>query len=234
MPVITDISIRRWYPAGGDNGPTDGEFIGRNLGRQWRNIKSIARGESLDKEFEPTAFVTASSVSAGSGAGTITVTGEGDLSAIFTTRRKLRLAPQAGDDSIYAAVQSVSYSGGTDTNTVTLNELTDTIGTNVVYDIDLGVVDPDVSCLPGVHEYGEVTISGAASSATASFSGPMLRSGDAFYFVKTQIVSSTGSTPSDIVERVVKDVGAFDIFLKAAPGGGNSTVVAWQAFRGMP
>lgn len=235
MPQITDTDIRRWYVDAADNGPTDGEFIGRNLGRQWRNIKSIARIESLDKEFEKRAWVTATSSTSGGGNGTITITGQGNLSSTLSARRKLRLSPQSGGDAIYAAVQSVSYNGGSDTNTVTLIELTDTIGTNVAYDIDLGVVHPGSSCLPGVHEYGEVTISGASTSGTASFTGAMRRgNSNAFYFVKTQIVSSDAGAPSDIVTRIVKGQVSFDIHLKSAPGVGNNTVVAWQAFREMP
>lgn len=234
MPVMTDISIRRWSTTAADNSPSDGEFIGRNFARQWRNIKSIERGESLDKEFEKTAYVSASSASAGSGAGTITVAGEGNLSTTFTTLRKLRLTPTAGGDAIYVAVDSVTYNGGTDINTVVLIELTDTIGTNVEYAIDLGVVNPDASCLPAVHESGQITISEASTSGTATFAAAGLRTDDLCYFAKTTVVSADGGASSDVVTRVVKAAGSMEIHIKAAPGAGNSTVIDWQVFRGMP
>lgn len=234
MPVMTDISIRRWSTTASENSPTDGEFIGRNLARQWRNIKSIARGESLDKEFEKSGYITATSSSGGSGAGTITIVGEGNLTTTFTTGRKLRLTPTAGGDAIYVAVDASSYSGGSDTTMVTVIELTDTLGTNVEYDIDLGVVNPDASCLPAVYESGQVTITDPATSATATFSDAGLRRSDLMYFAKTQVVSCSGAAPADIVTRVVKSAGSMEIHIKAAPGGGNNTVIDWQVFRSMP
>ena len=54
------------------------------------------------------------------------------------------------------------------------------------------------------------------------------------YFAKTQVVSASGGSPSDVVTRIVKSAGSMDIHIKAAPGGADTTVINWSVFKGMP
>lgn len=229
--AVRDTDIRDWSTTAASNKPTDGTYIGRDLSKQWRNIKSVARVESLDKEFEKTGYVTTTSVHFAAGIGVFTVVGEGDLTGTFSTMRKLRLTEEGGDP-IYVGVDSCSYNGGTDTNTLVVLELTAELGSGP-YLIDVGTPNPGASCLPMYHESGSLTIADAATSGTVTFS-TFATGADLFYFAKATVVSATGVSPSDFVTRIVKSAGSMDIHIKAAPGVGNSTVIAWGVFRGMP
>jgi hypothetical protein len=230
--AIPDTDIITWSTVESENKPTDATFIGRNLARQWRNIKSIEREESLDKEFEKTGYLTAAAGSIGSGAAVITIVGEGDLTDIITVRRKMRLTPVAGGDATYVSVGAITYNGGTDTNSIALIELTDTVGSEE-YEVDLGVVNPEQSCFPQAYDEGQVVITDPATSAVATFANGV-RGLDLSYFVKTIVVSSTGASPSDVVTRIEKDVDEMTIHIKAAPGGGFATTINWAIFRMLP
>lgn len=229
--AVRDTDIRDWSTTAASNKPTDGTYIGRDLAKQWRNIKSVVRVESLDKEFEKTGYVTTTSVHFAAGVGVFSVVGVGDQTATFTAMRKLRLTEEGGDP-IYVGVVSCSYNGGTDTNTLVVNELTAELGAGP-YLIDVGVPNPDASCLPMFHESGSLTIADAAESGTVTFTN-FATGADLFYFAKATVISASGAPPSDIVTRVVKSAGSMNIHIKAAPGAGNSTVIGWGVFRGMP
>ena len=227
---IRDLTIDQWSETVTENLPTDGTFIGRDLAKHIRNFKSIVRSESLDKEFEVQSYSTATAVSLGGGLGLITIVGEGNLTGVFTPMRKIRLS--AGGVPIYVSVDSSIYDGGSDTTTVGVVELTSAVA-EVDYAVALGTPIPGASCLPAYFESGQVTISDAATSATGTFVSNEA-SDDTLYFVKTQVVSATGASPSDVVTEITKGALGVTITIKAAPGVGNSTVINWAIFRGMP
>lgn len=223
---IRDLTINQWSETVTENLPTDGTFIGRDLAKHIRNFKSIVRSESLDKEFETQSYSTATAVSLGGGLGLITIVGEGDLTGIFTPMRKIRLS--ASGVPIYVSVDAAVYDGGSDTTTVGVVELTSAVA-EVEYAVALGTPIPGASCLPQVYDSGQITITGASTSGTAIFSVSGM-----MYFAKTQVVSASGGSPSDVVTRIVKSAGSMDIHIKAAPGGVDTTVINWSVFKGMP
>lgn len=229
---IRDLTIDQWSETVTENLPTDGTFIGRDLAKHIRNFKSIVRSESLDKEFETQSYSTATAVSLGAGLGLITIVGEGDLTGLLTPMRKIRLT--VSGVPIYVSVDAAVYDGGSDTTTVGVVELSSAVA-EVDYEVALGPPIPGASCLPGYYESGQVTITGAATTATVTFAAAGQRDDDLVYFVKTQIVSATGAAPSDIVTAITKSATGFDITIKAAPTGILATVINWSAFfGGMP
>jgi len=228
--AITDTETRYWDIIAASNLPTGGSFINRDLPRQWRNIKSNVRIESLDKEFEKRKEQPVTVVHSGGGVASMAfAVSLGNLTSIFTVKRKLRFTPVAGGTPTYCAVTSSVFTTST---AVVLAEMSGALATGGAYVIDVGIDDPTFPSLPGFTQSGSITIADAASSGVASF-GRGEPWNDLDYFARATVLSVVGVPTGGqaLVTGITKGLTSMVIVLGAAPGVGNSTVLGWTIMR---
>jgi hypothetical protein len=231
MAEITDIGIENWSTTAASNLPTDGERVGRNLPRQWRNMKSITRGLSLEKEWIRVGKTPLS-------VNTPALTPEfcsfsfrgsdGNLTSYFQVGRKVRMRPLSTTlDTVYAVVWSSSYAGVT---TVYIGILSGVLVAGAEnYWVDVGADGAGVSGYPLFVEQGAVTISDANTTGTITFT---YKQPDVDYFLKTTVSSTTSAVAgAATVIGTAKTVTGATITLHDAPTLGFSTVVGWALLR---
>lgn len=223
---IRDTDITDWSTVSAENAPTDGTYIGGDLAGQFRNIKSVARSESLEKEFIKTGYITAGAT-AGTPAQISFYSSEGDLTGTFTDRRKVRLRPSDGsDDWVYCAVVASSYISST---TVTLVNLSGTVASSTEYFVDVGVDYPTKCPLPLWTQSGTVAFVNTNTSVTASFthSEP-----DTDYFPKLTVISSDSTNAgATVVSDISKSRTGLSLTTNQEPGASKTVVFGWTIMR---
>lgn len=234
MAEITDIGVENWSTTAASNLPIDDERVGRNLPRQWRNMKSIFRGLSLEKEW---VRVGKTPVSVDAPALTPEFcnfsfrSSDGDLRSYFQVGRKVRLRPLAsGLDTIYATVWSSSYTSSTSVFISILSGVLVDGSDN--YWVDVGADGPGVSGYPLFIEHGAVTIADAATTGAITFAN---KQPDVDYFLKTTVSSTTSAVAgaATVIGTAKTQTGA-TITLHDAPTAGFETVVGWVLLRELP
>lgn len=227
MGKLSDTSIVDWSVNTNSNLPTDSTPIGRNLAGQWRNMKSVAREQSLDKQFQRTGTI-ATTIAGGASASAMPLAG--DVTADLVARRKLRLVATDAASTVYAGILNSTYSGGTDVTTVLFAPLDGIAVTGGTYYVDLGTELPNKGSLPPLFQSGTVTITGGNTNATtANFART---EADKAYFVKATVTSTnSGQAGAILVSTIVKGTANMTIGLNADPGGTNATVIGYTIFR---
>lgn len=218
--------ITDWSETAADNPPSDGTYIRGNLPRQWRQIKSNVRSESLAKEWQKTGLVTAAAVS-GDPSAIAFDAAVGDVTSTFPVARKVRLRPTDGSSSyIYCGVLSSAFTTAT---AVSLADLSGVVVGGETYFVDVGVELPGSECLPLHTQSGQVTISDTSVSATAALPHA---EGDEDYFVKVTVQSTTSAVEGAVIPaKITKGSTSIQITLRDAPGLGTSTVLNWTLMR---
>ncbi len=224
--AIRDTDITDWSITAAENLPTDGTYIGGDLAGQFRNIKSIFRSESLDKEFQKTGYVTAGAT-AGTPALISFFADDGDLTATFTAQRKVRLRPSDGSDSwVYCAVLSSSFSS---TTSVTLVNLSGTVASSTEYFVDVGTEQPAYSPIPLFTQSGTVTFVDSNTSKIVLFSHVEPDDG---YFPKLTVISSDSTTAGAlVVDGISKSDDRMIVSTNGSPGAGKTVVFGWTIMR---
>lgn len=227
MGKLSDTSIIDWSVNTNSNLPTDSTPIGRNLAGQWRNMKSVAREQSLDKQFQRTGTI-GTAIAGGASASAMAMAG--DLTTDLVARRKVRLVSTDAASTIYAGVLNSSYDGGTNTTSMLFAPLDGVSVTGGTYYIDLGTELPNKGSLPALFQSGTVTITGGNTNATtANFART---EADKSYFVKATVTSTnSGAAGAILVSTIVKGTANMTIGVNADPGGTNATVIGYTIFR---
>lgn len=226
--AIADVNLEDWFVAAASNAPTDTTFIRRDLPGQWRNIKSVFRGSSLEKEWLRTGKVPSSVSDSGGGIGSMAfVAGDGDLTSTFTILRKVRMRPTAGGTTVYAAVQSSIFIAGQ--TVVTLLELVSVPIAGVAYQVDVGAESPTAAGMPFYGESGQLTITDPATTGVATFAHVQPNTD---YFIRPNLISATTAVGGALlVVGIVKTATNATFTLNAAPGGGLVCVWGWTLLR---
>lgn len=226
--AIADVNLEDWFVAAASNAPTDTTFIRRDLPGQWRNIKSVFRGSSLEKEWVRTGKQPGTVADSGGGIGSMTfLAGDGDLTSTFTVLRKVRMRPTAGGTTVYAAVQSSIFLAGQ--TFVTLLELVSVPIAGVAYQIDVGAESPTHAGMPIYCESGQITITDPATSGVATFAH---QQPNLDFFARANVISATtGVGGALIVVSVTKTKTTATFGLNTPPGGGLAVVLGWTVLR---
>ena len=219
--MIPDVHITDWFIDSTLNPPTDGTYIGSDMPRQLRNIKSIVREEYGDRwqafPLEPT-WVDADTVS---------FVNDGTTSGFpipIFPGWAIRFHSESG-------VLSYGYATNVTVGTPTTVdvEMTQGVIPNPPVRMDIGQI-PESRAYYELGRHGTFTISGTASSATVTFASlalpPMPR---ALYQVLVVATSITGTPPYNALfpQAVTPATTNFVAGLQAAPGAGNSVTFDW-------
>lgn len=226
--ALRDDDISDWSTTAASNPPEDGTLIGRNLSDQFRNLKSVVRSESLNKQWiKLSDTVTTTSASARFTAAFATTAG--NLTAYFPVSRKVRLIPTGGSaGTIYGGIIGSSYTSFT---SITVIALDGAPVNSTEYSVSIGTEDPGKTHLPIYGQEGTLTISGTSTNGTLTFGRV---EPDTAYFVKTTIISTnSGVAGADIVTGLTKSTANCVISLAAAPGGSTETVIGCTVLREM-
>lgn len=224
--AIRDTDITDWSTTTAENPPTDGTYIGGDLAGQFRNIKSISRAESLEKEFIKTGYITANAT-AGSPALISFFSSDGDLTSTFTAGRKVRLRPSDGSDSwVFAGVLQSSYISST---SVHLDNLSGTVASSTEYFVDVGIEHPTKNPLPRWTQSGTTTFVNSNTSVTTSLTHA---EPDTDYFIKVTPISSDSTTSgATVVKDVTKNRTSIVLATYASPGAAKTVVFGWTIMR---
>lgn len=229
--AIPDTSIWDWTTAANTNLPTDATLIlNGDFARQIRNLKSVARGESLEKEFEATGYTTASTVG-GTPSAIFFAAADGNLVSTFAAGRKVRLRPASGGSSyVYSSVLEAAFLSMT--TQVALVDLAGVLPTGTDgYFVDVGVEDPGATSLPLHIQGGTATIANTNTNAVVTFAHA---EPDPRYFVHVQSLEVALPANARRVESIARTNTGMTITLKAAPGAGNIATLGWVAMREVP
>jgi hypothetical protein len=219
--MIPDVHITDWHVDPTQNVPTDGTFVGTDMPRQIRNIKSIVREEYQDRwEALPQVptYVDATS---------FTVPNDGE-----TTGFPL---PSFGGFAMrfHAGIGTISYGYakgvtlGTPTTVVVV--MTQGVLPTTLARVDMGMI-PESRAYHELGRRGTFTISGTAVSANVTFASiampPMPR---ANYQVMATLTDVTGTPPLSawIVQDILTTKVSFQADLQAPPGAGASVKFDW-------
>lgn len=228
MAEITDIGIENWSETPASNSPADGDRVGQNLPKQWRNKKSIFRGTSLEKEWIRFGKRTVSAdADALGGLSFSHSASDGDLTGEYRVGRKMRLRPVGGvGDTLYGMVWLSVYASAT---AVALSLFAGEAVDNREYWVDLGAGSPGRDPLPLFTESGSITISDANTSGAITFSR---KQPDVDYFLNTTIRSTTSAVAgaATVIGTTKTQTGA-TITLHDAPTLGFNTIVGWWLLR---
>lgn len=224
--AVRDTDISDWSTTTADNLPEDGTLIGRDLSDQFRNIKSVVRSESLNKQWMKLSdLITTTSSSARFTAQFETTAG--DLTAYFPDSRKVRLISLDETATIYCGVIASTYA--LSRTSMTLIALDGAVENATEYQVAIGTEDPSKSHLPTYAQETTVTISGANTSGAATFTRT---EPDTSYFVKTTVISCNSATAgANVVKSTTKNSANCVIGLAAAPGGATQTVIGCLILR---
>jgi hypothetical protein len=112
VPPLSDTDITTWaadYLTADGNSPSDTEYINQLLGAQARNIKSVKRAESLNKQWVRTGYVP-TYISANS------FSHPGDVRTVLAVGRRVRATDGAGQQ--YGTILTSSFAASITTVTV--------------------------------------------------------------------------------------------------------------------
>jgi len=224
--AVRDTSIGDWSANAASNPPSDATYIGGDLAGQWRNMKSVARGESLDKEFERTGLVTAGAT--GGALSEISFFSDaGDQTAIFPEKRKVRLRPTDGSAAwVYSVVILASFSS---TTSVVLVDVSGMVTTGESYFVDVGTERPGMSPVPLFTQSGTLTFANTTVAANATFTQV---EPDEDYFAKlTVTATNSADIGSSVVREVVKSTTGLAVTINAQPGASSEVTFAYSIMR---
>jgi len=231
--ALSDIEITQWSTDAAGNPPSDGALIGRNhLAGQFRNLKSVVRQQSLEKQWQRTGMLGFGQVNTlETGSAILAIVG--DVAAQFTPRRKVRLRPASGAGSatyVYAGVRNATYDGAAFT-IIELPLVSGSFVDDLDYLVDFGTEDPAAPSLPFFAETGRLTIEGEDDSGFALFRSLPGALADNYFF-KAMVVSTTSNDANaTIITGISKLAAGATITLRAAPGANNNTVISWLMVR---
>ncbi len=225
--MIPDTHIIDWNIDPDQNAPTDGTYVGTDMPRQLRNIKSITKEQYGDR------WVVFPLVPKYIDATHVEFADDGTIYGFPIPVQPgwaIRFHSDAGAVSYgYAVAVTV----GPPTNVqvkMTQGILFGAPGTPGLVQMDIGMV-PEARAYHEQGRHGTFTISWTAVSATVTFASialpPMPR---AKYHVIVTATAVTGTPPYNALfpQDILPSVASFQADLQAAPGAGNSVTFDWS------
>lgn len=222
MPV-PDTELVQWNTDPTLCAPSDGDLISGNLPGQIRNLKSVFRGHTFEKQWIRRGTGVATYVSA------TTFTVLGDQTTFYQMNRFLRVWSTTANTIQW--VTGTVYDGGTNITTVTVISRDGNPLPDPIVELDSSSTGMRERPTPDRGDSGSITISDAAVSGVASFNFTPTNN----YWLYTALVI-TATPGASALSKVVWKVGTptttgFTIYIAAAPIVGESVVVGWSAMR---
>jgi hypothetical protein len=222
MPV-PDTELVQWNTDSTLCSPADSDLIAGNLPGQIRNLKSVFRGHTLEKQWIRRGSGVATYVSATS------FTVLGDQTTFYQINRWLRVWSTTAYSIQW--VTGTTYDGGTNITTVNVIPRSGLPLSDPIVELDSSSTGMRERPTPDRGDSGSITIADAATSGVATFGFPPMEN---YWLYTAMVITATpgAAALSKVVWKVdTPTTTGFTIHIAAAPIVGESVVVGWSAMR---